>query len=137
MSQLGDLIDWNKGIVFQMPKLGSKYEEWLHDTAARREDMAKHNVKSIRMFDPNWMEALTFTRWYVIPMVWWPIAAAHIYVGMSVLATPQMTSTWPFVLAFFAGVLFWSWLEYFLHRPRRPFAVGVSACRGCSARCYR
>lgn len=94
----------------------------------------RHLPESARLFGPDILEAFTRTNWYVVPIVWGPIA---IYLFLrsafqftaplphfrtnptlplaSVLALPE-SSFVKALLCFFTGNLIWTILEYTLHR---------------------
>ncbi len=66
--------------------------------------------ESPRMFDQDWLDALSRTPWWTVPLVWGPITAA--------LAALGARGTGPLAALglFAAGWLVWSLTEYALHR---------------------
>lgn len=69
-------------------------------------------TKRAQLFELPWLERLSRTPWWVVPLVWLPVAAA--LVGLSGPTPPPPSG----VLAGFgfAGVVAWTGLEYSLHR---------------------
>ncbi|KJE96543.1 ferredoxin 1-like protein [Capsaspora owczarzaki ATCC 30864] len=66
LAKLEAQIDYSRGIIQQVHRLGAGYDKWVHSPIA----------VSLRMFDSNLLEALSRTRWYVIPLVWIPVVVA-------------------------------------------------------------
>ncbi|KZO98594.1 fatty acid-2 hydroxylase [Calocera viscosa TUFC12733] len=113
----------------------------------------RHLNQSARMFKWDILEMFTLTPWYVVPMVWLPIAAyllrlsiaqfsdptAYYWPSPAVFAASEAKLTWlpapmKTLLCFFAGNLVWTLLEYFFHRfifhvdsllPDHPIALTV------------
>jgi 4-hydroxysphinganine ceramide fatty acyl 2-hydroxylase len=58
----------------------------------------------------NFLEPLSLTPWWVVPMIWVPCVAYTVRVGLEGLS--------PFATAiyFAIGLAFWTLIEYFLHR---------------------
>lgn len=111
-----DIVDWNKGMVFQVHKFGEDYLKWVHSPVN----------KNLRLFDSDFVEFFSKTKWYVIPIVWIPIV-----VLCSVVSVGELTLTMrrfydndgsnffallSFLILFFAGVPIWTLMEYILHR---------------------
>lgn len=95
--------DLSKPLVAQaMGMTREGYETWVHDPAYGRVG---------RLFEAGWMEALTITPFWVVPLLWLPIAAAlmagHLATSPSAVAA---TATG------FIALLLWSLTEYVLHR---------------------
>ena len=59
-----ELIDWQKPLVWQVGSLGKSYAEWVHSPVDR----------PIRFFKSNVMETFSMCPWWVIPMIWLPVA---------------------------------------------------------------
>ncbi|KZT56264.1 oxidoreductase [Calocera cornea HHB12733] len=113
----------------------------------------RHLSQSARMFKWDILEMLTLTPWYVVPMIWLPIAAyllrlsiaqfsdptAYYWPSPAVFAASEPKLTWlpaplKTLLCFFAGNLVWTILEYCFHRfifhvdsllPDHPIALTV------------
>lgn len=110
----------------------------------------RHLAESARLFGPDWMEVLTRTPWYVVPIFWLPIAiflfclsalqfTAPSISAVSLLQNPlsasaildlPMSSFLKTGVCFLIGNVIWTLLEYTLHRflfhvdewlPDRPF----------------
>ncbi|CAM6120176.1 unnamed protein product [Calypogeia fissa] len=97
-------VDLSKPSVCQVGYLGLDYDEWVHDP------VISHDTR--RFFESDFSEFFTRTKWWVIPMVWVPVATAMIYTAVVKERVP--ISRLP-VLAV-GGILLWSCLEYLLHR---------------------
>jgi 4-hydroxysphinganine ceramide fatty acyl 2-hydroxylase len=93
-----------------------------------------------RFFGPTWMEMLTRTSWYVVPLVWLPITGFLIYKSLTqqaaLGATGQVeipSSAYALTLGcFLFGNFVWTILEYIFHRflfhvdeylPDHPYAL--------------
>ncbi|CAM6092332.1 unnamed protein product [Calypogeia fissa] len=97
-------VDLSKPIVCQVGYLGLDYDEWVHDP------VISHDTP--RFFESDFCEFLTRTKWWVIPMVWVPVATAMIYTAVVKERVP--ISRLPILAV--GGILLWSCLEYLLHR---------------------
>ena len=94
-------IDYNKGAVYQVRFLGKNYEKWVN---------TRISEKSIRMFDSEFWEYMSKTKWYMVPMVWWPIILLFsIYVF-------RETSYGIRIFLFIIGMILWVPTEYFVHK---------------------
>ncbi|KAF4550671.1 Cytochrome b5-like Heme/Steroid-binding domain-containing protein 1 [Elsinoe fawcettii] len=58
----------------------------------------------------NFLEPLSLTPWYVVPMVWLPPVAYGTYLSSQALSLPGLVGYWIF------GLCFWTFVEYGLHR---------------------
>ncbi|KAF2396347.1 Inositolphosphorylceramide-B hydroxylase [Trichodelitschia bisporula] len=58
----------------------------------------------------NFLEPLSLTPWYVVPMVWLPCIAYGVYRALEGLS-PTVTA-----LSWVSGLLIWTFVEYMLHR---------------------
>lgn len=58
-------------MVKQIPKLQSKYEEWINRPVDR----------PLRLFDCELLELLTKTPWWLVPLVWLPVISVIFYSG--------------------------------------------------------
>ncbi|RHN62823.1 hypothetical protein MtrunA17_Chr4g0051581 [Medicago truncatula] len=97
------VVDLNKPLVFQVGYLGEAYEEWVHQPIMSKE--------SPRFFHSSFLEFFTRTVWWVVPIVWVPVASYFIYNSFRLgLPIPQITL---FVLL---GIFVWTLVEYLLHR---------------------
>ncbi|XP_064552100.1 uncharacterized protein Fa2h [Drosophila montana] len=99
------LVDWSKAMLPQISKITKYYDEWVHKPVDR----------PLRLFGPWYLEMCTKTPWWVVPMFWipaiiacgWPEFQANSH-NMKEIAT--------FLSHLLFGVIFWTLLEYTLHR---------------------
>lgn len=59
-------------MVKQIPKLGIMYEKWVSQPVDR----------SLRLFDYEFLEMLTKTPWWMVPLIWLPTICAISYFGI-------------------------------------------------------
>lgn len=97
------VVDLDKPLVFQVGHLGEAYEEWVHQPIISREGP--------RFFESDFLELFTRTVWWVVPVIWLPVACycASISVRMG-LTHPHVA------LMVVLGIFIWTLLEYTLHR---------------------
>ncbi|CAM6092331.1 unnamed protein product [Calypogeia fissa] len=96
-------VDLAKPIVCQVGYLGLDYDDWVHDPVISRD--------TPRLFESDFCEFFTRTKWWVIPMLWVPVATAMIYTAVVKERVP--ISRLPILAA--GGILLWSCLEYLVH----------------------
>nr|CAD2184282.1 unnamed protein product [Meloidogyne enterolobii] len=102
------LIDGQEPILFKIGELGERYWTWIHQPYDG----------AVRMFKSNFLEQLTRTKWWVIPMFWLPLVITFLLEGYNLL----INDFGPFIGFFFTfslfmfGILFWTLMEYSLHR---------------------
>lgn len=115
-----NLVDWNKGMVFQVHKLGEHYMKWVNSPVDRK----------LKLFDSDFIEFFSKTPWYMIPLIWLPIimilaffSLNQLYTSVSVVMSSEtdyfykiMASLLSFAFCFGMGVPVWTLVEYFLHR---------------------
>uniref|UniRef100_A0A9L0S4E5 Fatty acid 2-hydroxylase n=1 Tax=Equus caballus TaxID=9796 RepID=A0A9L0S4E5_HORSE len=114
-----DLVDWRKPILWQVGHLGEKYDEWVHQPVTR----------PIRLFHSDFIESLTKTVWYSVPIVWMPLilylswsyyrTLAQGNVRLFTSFTTEYSVAMPesvFPGLFVLGLFLWSLVEYVLHR---------------------
>lgn len=102
-----NLIDWNEPLLGQVGSLSNKYWEWVNLPVNR----------PIRLFKSDILEILTVTPWYLVPTVWIPISMYFMIYGLTNNVVGSIESSLHLIiLAFFWGVLLWTFLEYTLHR---------------------
>ncbi|XP_032589792.1 dihydroceramide fatty acyl 2-hydroxylase FAH2 [Drosophila grimshawi] len=99
------LVDWSEAMLPQIGKITKHYDEWVHKPVDR----------PLRLFGPWYLEILTKTPWWIVPAFWIPSIIAcgwqefqensHNMKGFTVLFSHILF-----------GVLFWTLLEYSLHR---------------------
>jgi len=96
-------IDVTKPMVAQVGHLGSDYDEWVHQPVKQKE--------TPRLFENSLLELLTKCKWWMIPMIWGPVV-----VWSEVKAVNEGLSVTFLPVVFTLGLLFWTLLEYILHR---------------------
>ncbi|KAG5463293.1 MAG: hypothetical protein BJ554DRAFT_470 [Olpidium bornovanus] len=102
-----EFLDFTRPLVAQVAR--GRFSKSFYLAQVHR---PRHLRESARFFaNPVW-EALTRTPWFVVPVVWLPYAAYLAWFGWSVLAVPAAA----FAAALVAGLLFWTVIEYSLHR---------------------
>ncbi|XP_020687787.2 dihydroceramide fatty acyl 2-hydroxylase FAH2 [Dendrobium catenatum] len=96
-------VDLNKPLVCQVGQLEEAYQEWVHQPIVSKEGP--------RFFENNFMEFLTRTLWWVIPIVWLPVVCWSALISIRMGMLPFRAA-----LLIMTGVLVWTLLEYTLHR---------------------
>ncbi|KDQ60181.1 hypothetical protein JAAARDRAFT_32561 [Jaapia argillacea MUCL 33604] len=107
---------------------------WSKSYYLQQVHQPRHLSESARMFGPDYLEVFSKTTWYVIPVVWLPIAANLFFRSLFQFAGPLPaftanpvlplssldsvpTDAWVKTLScFFLGNIIWTILEYTLHR---------------------
>ncbi|KIZ03590.1 Inositolphosphorylceramide-B C-26 hydroxylase [Monoraphidium neglectum] len=98
-----DLVDEGKPLLPQVVHLDpDTYLAWVDAPSTG------HPV----MFDNAFVERMTCTQWYVVPLLWVPIAAALLWRGWARGGVPLVHL--PALVAI--GVLVWQLIEYSIHR---------------------
>lgn len=98
-----DLVDEAKPLLPQVVKLDPEtYLQWVDAPSTG------HPV----MFANAFVERMTCTQWYVVPLLWLPFSAFLLWRGWSVGGVPAGHLPW--CVAF--GILVWQLIEYSLHR---------------------
>ncbi|XP_065369701.1 uncharacterized protein Fa2h [Calliphora vicina] len=101
------LVDWSQAMLPQIPRITQYYDEWVHKPVDR----------PLRLFAPWYLEMCTKTPWWVVPTFWLPVISKLIYDEF--INELQMQNTLKLTLLslyFLTGILFWTFLEYTLHR---------------------
>ncbi|XP_010642812.1 fatty acid 2-hydroxylase [Fukomys damarensis] len=114
-----DLVDWKKPLLWQVGQLGEKYHEWVHQPVSR----------PIRLFHSDFLESLSKTVWYSVPIIWVPLVVYLSWFYYRILAQGNVwlfksfTSEYALVVhksmfpsLFVLGLFTWSFIEYFIHR---------------------
>lgn len=107
-------LDLSKPLIMQV-----WYSNWSKDYYLQQVHQPRHLPQPARLFGPWYMEMLTRTQWWVVPLIWGPITLGFLYKGyMGQLDSGYSTSVATAVtLACYAfGVFFWTFIEYFMHR---------------------
>ncbi|CAM6122139.1 unnamed protein product [Calypogeia fissa] len=97
-------IDLTKPIVAQVGYLGPDYHQWVHDPIV--------STESPRFFENDINEFFTRTKWWVIPLIWVPVAVVMFYMSLVVEKVPLYRLPGNCAV----GVVIWTLLEYLLHR---------------------
>eukprot|EP00483_Globobulimina_turgida_P004335 UN04344 len=116
------VMKWDEGMLKQCYHVGEYYLEWVDHPKLRR----------VRMFDSDYIEAASFTPWWVVPALYIPWALLEVDLShqdfqnnplsMQSILTQFITTFcycpfWLFsILLFFNGVLLWTLFEYFVHK---------------------
>ncbi|XP_018803109.1 PREDICTED: fatty acid 2-hydroxylase [Bactrocera latifrons] len=101
------LVDWSKAMLPQISHITRHYDEWVHKPVDR----------PLRLFGPTYLEMLTKTPWWVIPLFWIPVISKCLWEGFSPIWNTSSLNELLFMTAYFAaGILLWTFLEYVLHR---------------------
>ncbi|KAK7260415.1 hypothetical protein RIF29_26439 [Crotalaria pallida] len=97
------VVDLDKPLVSQVGHLGEAYDEWVHQPIVSKEGP--------RFFESDFLEFFTRTVWWVIPIIWVPVASLFISTSVQMgLACPQVA------LFVVIGIFVWTFAEYMLHR---------------------
>lgn len=114
-----DRIDWNKGLVLQVHKLGKDYMKWVHSPVNRK----------LRLFDSDFVEFFSKTPWYVVPLIWIPVTIMFSIISIMEIHNSsrafhffederlrRASSFLLFLCFFLVGIPMWTFVEYILHR---------------------
>ena len=105
-------------MVFQAHKFGKEYFKWVHSPVVRK----------LRLFDSDFIEFFSKTKWWMIPIIWFPLivilqlySTVRIYQNLGHTFSSEFYSSEKMVaflsLGFFLfGIPLWSFAEYILHR---------------------
>ena len=99
-------LDLNKPLLMQVWNGGFSKDFYLEQVHRPRH---YKGGASAPLFG-NFLEPLSLTPWWVVPMVWLPPVAYGTYVASRDLSTLGLISYWLF------GLAFWTIIEYTLHR---------------------
>lgn len=66
------MVDWSKPMIPQIGKLGNQYSDWVHKPVDR----------PLRLFYYDFLEILTKTPWWLVPVYWIPVIIYLIYDGI-------------------------------------------------------
>lgn len=120
-------LDLSKPLIMQVWNANFSKEFYLQQVHSPR-----HLKEPARLFGPDYLEVFTRTPYYVVPMIWLPIAASLFYrsaqqYSLLEQGKPELV---PFqtpidftssamaytTLCFASGIFIWTLLEYTLHR---------------------
>ncbi|VDD86861.1 unnamed protein product [Enterobius vermicularis] len=95
-------------ILEKVGSLGEHYWTWIHQPF---DDV-------LRLFKSDFLESLTRTKWWVIPLVWMPIVLFYTYeaFGLVFAQYGKFYGLMVWASLFSLGLLAWTLLEYILHR---------------------
>ncbi|BBN00675.1 4-hydroxysphinganine ceramide fatty acyl 2-hydroxylase [Marchantia polymorpha subsp. ruderalis] len=102
-SSNGFVLDLKKPLVLQVGYLGEDYHDWVHQAIVTKETPF--------FFGNKFLEFNTRTVWWVVPLIWLPVIC-----WLEYMATRRGLSIYGMLPATGAGILFWSFVEYSLHR---------------------
>lgn len=69
-------------MVSQIHKLGENYEEWVNLPVDR----------PLRLFESDFIESLTKTPWFIVPIFWIPVILTICYYGTITIPEDQNVS---------------------------------------------
>ncbi|CCE62621.1 hypothetical protein TPHA_0C04710 [Tetrapisispora phaffii CBS 4417] len=98
-------LDLEKPLLMQM-LTGNFTREFYIDQIHRPRHYGKGSAK---LFG-NWLEPISLTPWWLIPIIWGPVVVYHFYVGA------QHMHPLSAVFFYFLGIFVWTFIEYCLHR---------------------
>lgn len=98
------VVDLQKPLILQVYRL--TLEEYVNFS---REKI--YSEESYRMFSSNILEALSRTKWFIVPLVWLPVSVFCMYYGILSTSNP-----WSLPLFWITGVFLWTFFEYVFHR---------------------
>lgn len=98
-------LDLNRPLLMQMLTADFTKEFYLDQVHRPR-----HYGRGSAPLFGNFLEPLSKTSWYVIPIVWLPVVAYHIFTAMQ-----NMNKLFA-VFLFFVGIFVWTLIEYGMHR---------------------
>jgi len=127
--QKNKFLDLSKPLLVQV-----WYANWSKEYYLEQVHSPRHLKESARLFGWDALEALTRTKWYVVPIIWGPITAFLFYLSLLQFTDSSITARdvlqWPvpalpsptlaawlkITPCFLLGNLIWTILEYGMHR---------------------
>lgn len=107
------LIDMKAPLVFQIEKLNKRqYIPWVHEPYTFLKEKGEEHARQARLLPWDLLEPLTYTRWWVIPLIWIP---ASLYLWSFYIFSPEFSLTGAAGIFAF-GMCLWTFLEYSIHR---------------------
>ncbi|KXG46337.1 Inositolphosphorylceramide-B hydroxylase [Penicillium griseofulvum] len=100
-------LDLNKPLLMQLWNSNFSKEFYLEQIHRPRH---YRGGESAPLFG-NFLEPLSKTAWYVVPIIWLPFVSYGITVGAAGLGSPTAAASY-----FFGGVCLWTLIEYLMHR---------------------
>ncbi|EFN62477.1 Fatty acid 2-hydroxylase [Camponotus floridanus] len=120
-----DLVNWDAPMLRQVGFMGDRYWKWVNLPVNR----------PIRFFQSDILELLSITPWYIMPIVWFPIAIYFLYMGCvphtstNIASKKKLFAIYDIKLlhilvialqrilpSFVLGIFIWTIMEYFVHR---------------------
>ncbi|GCE98514.1 fatty acid alpha-hydroxylase [Zygosaccharomyces mellis] len=98
-------LDLNKALLPQV-MFGNFSKDFYLDQVHR----PRHYGKGSAPLFGNFLEPISKTPWWAIPIIWLPVVSFHLYVGFTNMN--KFFSTFLFCL----GLFVWTLLEYYMHR---------------------
>ena len=99
------LFDHDKPLFWQLWTMDISKEDYM-----RLVHTPHHAKESVRFFASDFLEVLSRTVWWVIPIIWLPV------IGLLIKYSSQHIGIMPALAAASGGVFLWSAIEYILHR---------------------
>ncbi|CAG8574590.1 15119_t:CDS:2 [Acaulospora morrowiae] len=116
-------LDLSRPLFYQMFNCDFTKEFYLQQIHKPR-----HLPYSVKLFESPYLEILTKTPWYVIPIIWIPVVYYHASMASENLGLNTIS------VLFVIGIWIWTLLEYALHRfvfhvdnllPDHPYALSL------------
>ncbi|GMR51959.1 hypothetical protein PMAYCL1PPCAC_22154, partial [Pristionchus mayeri] len=106
--EVDPLLASGRGILCQIGSLGDKYWPWIHQPYDGK----------MRIFDSDILETFTNTKWWMIPILWLPVAALFSIISLSHLSEDlgMVSGVIRWAICFTLGLLVWTMTEYIMHR---------------------
>uniref|UniRef100_K1R503 Fatty acid 2-hydroxylase n=1 Tax=Magallana gigas TaxID=29159 RepID=K1R503_MAGGI len=112
-----DPINWDEPLLFQVPKLGDRYFEWVH------RPIDGH----LRLMKSDICESFSQCPWYMVPIVWIPVVMLLLYTSYTSLRDEPCSfavtfsegipiTSYHLPLLYIVGFLLWTLDEYVIHR---------------------
>jgi 4-hydroxysphinganine ceramide fatty acyl 2-hydroxylase len=119
-AQLDAAMDFDKPVLQQVLAMGDKYWPWLVSRPVCRDN-------KMRIFVSGALEALSHWPWWYIWVLWPPVVAYNVYCGAVAVPADAAAARVPTTVSadgvaavvgtsFALGALFWTLLEYLMHR---------------------
>jgi len=111
-----EFIDMTQPLLTQISKLNKKqYLNWVHTPYVIPYE--KFGMSQARIFKYNFMERLSYTKWYVIPLFWIPISLYFwSFYLKNIYDLYNPVTAIKCVTLFQTGLILWSFIEYSVHR---------------------
>ena len=104
----GGEIDYAQPVLAQVKGLGDRYWAWVHEPV---------DLEEPRFFGHPLLESFSKTPWWVVPLVWVPVAAAELAWALGRVWATGPADLLRLAVGWLVGYfLAWPLLEYLLHR---------------------